>query len=57
MACVRPSGLEAGEQVYRKDKMAAYGGEGNLSSLVVKRLGCCDLVLMVLNSKKSIKRW
>ena len=57
MACVRPLGLEAGEQVYRKDKMAAYGGEGNLSSLVVKRLGCCDLVLMVLNSKKSIKRW
>ena len=37
--------------------MAAYGGEGNLSSIVVKRLGCCDLVLMVLNNKKSIKRW
>ena len=47
MACVRLSGLEAWEQVYRKDKMAAYGREGNLSSLVlgVKRLGCCDLVL------------
>ena len=34
-ACVRPSELEAWEQVYRKDKMAAYGGEGNLISLVL----------------------
>ena len=29
-----PSELKAWEQVYRKDKMAAYGCEGNLSSLV-----------------------
>ena len=34
MACVRPSELEAWVQVYREDKMAAYGGDGNLSSLV-----------------------
>ena len=35
--CVRPSGLEAWEQVYRKDNMAAYGGGENFSSLVFQR--------------------
>ena len=31
---VRPSEIEAWVQVYWKDKKAAYGGKGNLSSLV-----------------------
>ena len=29
-----PSGIEAWEQDYRKDKIGAYGDEGNFSSLL-----------------------
>ena len=36
-AAYGPSELKAWEQVYRKDKMVAYGCEGNLSSLVFYR--------------------
>ena len=34
MACVSLSGLDAWEQTYKQNTMAAYGGEGNLSSVV-----------------------